>query len=431
MTDPLLRVDSLSKAYPVSARGGGRWRTILEILRSGRTAGSKSVLEDISFEVRPGESVGIVGSNGAGKSTLLKLITGVLAPSRGEVTRRGSIAALHSEDPVQLYWALIVCSCFGEEALEFEAEARKLFSHADLLVRTRAAEFLGLTRTEVEERLDDILSFADIGDAIHEPIKTYSSGMVVRLGFAVVASVRPDLLITDEVLAVGDESFQKKCIRWIERYLAEGGTLLMVSHNMYQVQKLCRNALWLEQGRVRAWGDVFDVTQGYLAWHERHDAESRERSRVRRPDASRYRVDRLEVRSLEDSAEDIVEVRVAADGSLRVDLELHSPDDRAPQALIGIVRGDGTPVYGVATDHEDVVTERIGDHRFAIGIDFTGLPLLPGNYLVRAHAMDPEGLRLQDTREKEFVVTGRSRALGLVTLPHRWRAPTSDDNGDS
>lgn len=406
MTEPLLRVESLSKAYPVSARGGGRWRTILEILRSGRTAGSKPVLEDISFEVRPGESVGIVGANGAGKSTLLKLITGVLAPSRGSVTRRGTIAALL------------------ELGAGFEPESTGLDN-----LRMNAA-FLGLSRTEVEQRLDDILSFADIGDAIHEPIKTYSSGMVVRLGFAVVAAVRPDLLITDEVLAVGDESFQKKCIRWIERYLAEGGTLLMVSHNMYQVQKLCRNALWLEQGRARAWGDVFDVTQGYLAWHERRDAESRERSRARRPEASRYRVDRLEIRGLEQLAEEAGEIRIAADGTLRVELDLHSPDDRPPQALIGIVRGDGTPVYGVATDHEGVVTERLGEHRFAIGIDFTGLPLLPGNYIVRAHAMDPEGLRLQDTREEEFVVTGRSRSLGLVTLPHRWRFPAGDDDGD-
>jgi len=394
VTAPLLRVAGVGKAYPTRASGSHRWRAVLQILRSGSTLGDKRVLSEIDFEVRPGESVGIVGANGAGKSTLLKLITGVLAPSEGEITRRGSIAALL------------------ELGAGFEPESTGMEN-----LRMNAA-FLGLSRAQVEERMDDILSFADIGEAIHEPIKTYSSGMVVRLGFAVVASVRPDLLITDEVLAVGDESFQKKCIRWIERYLAGGGTLLMVSHNMYQVQKLCRHALWLEHGRTRAWGDVFDVTQGYLAWHERRDAEARDRSSRARADGARYRVDALELGPRSDDGP----VHLAAGETLRVDLALRSPDDRAPQALVGIVRADGTPVFGVATDHEGVALEQRGDGRYAIGIDFDDLALLPGSYVVRAHAMDPEGLRLQDTLEREFSVSGRSRSLGLVTLPHRWRA---------
>ncbi|MBY6205954.1 ABC transporter ATP-binding protein [Halomonas denitrificans] len=399
MTAPLLRVSGVGKAYPSRGPGSHRWRAVLQILRSGTTQGDKRVLSDIDFEVLPGESVGIIGANGAGKSTLLKLITGVLAPSEGEIERRGSIAALL------------------ELGAGFEPESTGLEN-----LRMNAA-FLGLSRSDVEERMDDILSFADIGEAIHEPIKTYSSGMVVRLGFAVVASVRPDLLITDEVLAVGDESFQKKCIRWIERYLADGGTLLMVSHNMYQVQKLCRHALWLEHGRARAWGDVFDVTQGYLAWHERRDAEARDKSGRKRADGARYRVDALELGPRRDDGP----VHLAAGETLTVDLALRSPDDRAPQALVGIVRADGTPVFGVASDHDGVELERRADGRYTIGIDFDDLALLPGSYVVRAHAMDPEGLRLQDTLEREFSVSGRSRSLGLVTLPHRWRTAESPE----
>ena len=117
--------------------------------------------------------------------------------------------------------------------------------------------------------MPQIIEFADIGRYIDEPVKHYSSGMVVRLGFAVVAALKPDLLITDEVLAVGDESFQKKCVRWMEDYLDGGGTLILVSHSMYHVQKLCRHACWLKHGEVAAYGDVFDVTQAYLAYHER------------------------------------------------------------------------------------------------------------------------------------------------------------------
>lgn len=395
MTTPLLSVEGVGKAYPGAAGERSRLRAIFEILTSGRTQGVKRVLEGVDFQVRPGESVGIIGANGAGKSTLLKLITGVLAPSEGTIQSRGSIAALL------------------ELGAGFEPEVTGLEN-----LRINAA-FLGLSRAEVDERLESILAFADIGDAIHEPIKNYSSGMVVRLGFAVVASVRPDLLITDEVLAVGDESFQKRCIRWIERFVAEGGTLLMVSHNMYQVQKLCRHALWLEDGRVRAWGDVFEVTQAYLAWHERRDAESRDRAAAARIQNARYRVDRLQL----NGGTGDTTVRINSGDALSVDLVLNSPDGRAPQALIGIVRADGTPIYGIATDHEGVVPARTDDHRFAIGLDFDRLPLLPGSYVIRAHAMDPEGLRLQDTVEQEFTVAGRSRALGLVEVPHQWRTP--------
>jgi lipopolysaccharide transport system ATP-binding protein len=277
------------------------------------------------------------------------------------------------------------------------------------------AALMGLTRQQIEARTDDILAFADIGEAIHEPIKHYSSGMVVRLGFAIVASVRPDLLITDEVLAVGDESFQKKCIRWVEGYLADGGTLLMVSHNMYHVQKLCRHALWLENGRARAFGDVFDVTQSYLAWHERKDAASGAAA-GRADSGGAYRLERVTLGPAIDAGPAVVD----AGGRLEVHLDLRSPDGRAPVALIGVVRADGTPVYGVASDHDDAVPAPAGDGRFRLTLSFPELPLLPGGYAVRAHAMDPEGLRIHDTLEVEFTVRGRSRALGLVALPHEW-----------
>ena len=131
-----------------------------------------------------------------------------------------------------------------------------------------AAALLGLAPAEIADKRDEIIAFADIGEHLRDPIKHYSSGMVVRLGFAVATALAPDILITDEVLAVGDESFQKKCIAWMERYLATGGTLLLCSHSMYHVQKLCRRALWIRDGRVAQYGAAFDVTQAYLAYHE-------------------------------------------------------------------------------------------------------------------------------------------------------------------
>ena len=391
----LLNVEHVGKSYPPGIATAGRLRAFWNILLRGRSEGDKNVLHDISFEVMKGESVGIIGANGAGKSTLLKLITGVLQPSAGQISAQGNIAALL------------------ELGAGFEPEYTGLEN-----LRMNAA-FLGLNRSQVDERLDDILAFADIGESIHEPIKHYSSGMVVRLGFAVVASVRPDLLITDEVLAVGDESFQKKCIRWIEAYLEDGGTLLMVSHNMYQVQKLCSKALWLETGRSRGWGDVFEITQAYLAWHERNDA--RNRLQQRQPQsAAIYQVDHVQI----DGFEPDQAAKFHMGEAMRVDVCLRSPDGRIPVALIGLVRADGTSVFGTANDHEGVTLEPVGDGLYAISIEYSELSLLPGGYVVRVSAMDPEGLRIHDTLECEFTITGRTRALGMIAMRHRWIEPS-------
>ena len=397
MSERLLQLNGVGKTYPPTVQSSQRLRAFWQILLRGSSVGGTVVLSDIDFEVRRGESLAIIGANGAGKSTLLKIITGVLAPTTGEISRRGSQAALL------------------ELGAGFDPEYTGLEN-----LRMNAA-LLGLSRQQVDERLDDILAFADIGASIHEPIKHYSSGMVVRLGFAVVASVTPDLLITDEVLAVGDESFQKKCIRWIERYLDRGGTLLMVSHNMYQVQKLCRHALWLDGGKARMYGNVFDVTQAYLAWHERRDAESAASGRAADPSTS-CTVAELQ---LSTTAKPKVEgeLHVATGDHFAVHMAARSPDGRAPAVLVGLVRADGTPVYGIGTDHEGLTLKADDDGLFRVDLDFESLNLLPGGYVVRAHAMDPEGLRIQDTVEKAFTVTGRTRELGLVRLEHRWSQP--------
>jgi lipopolysaccharide transport system ATP-binding protein len=393
VTRPLLELHGIGKSYPPTFHSSQRLAALWQILVRGQAAGGTSVLENISFEVEQGESLAIIGSNGAGKSTLLKVITGVLAPSSGTMKQAGTRAAL----------------------LELGAGFDPEYSGLDNLRMN--ATFLGLKRQEINERLDDILSFADIGDSINEPVKHYSSGMVVRLGFAVVASVRPDLLITDEVLAVGDESFQKKCIRWIESYLDRGGTLLMVSHNMYQVQKLCRQAIWLDQGRARRSGDVFDVTQAYLAWHERQDARD---VAIGQGHAGPDHYGVSELRIADDQAG---EPALEMGQDLTVHLTLRSPDGRAPVALVGLVRADGTPIYGIASDHDAVELDADDSGQFRISLRFPAISMLPGGYVVRGHAMDPEGLRVHDTAEVAFTVTGRSRELGLVRLAHEWLPP--------
>ena len=242
---------------------------------------------------------------------------------------------------------------------------------------------MGLSPDEIAAKRDEIVAFADIGEHIRDPIKHYSSGMVVRLGFAVATALHPDILITDEVLAVGDESFQKKCIAWMENYLTGGGTLLLCSHSMYHVQKLCRAALWLKDGRMERYGPAAEVVQAYLAYHEEKSAGAKQPIAVPLARAAGY----YAIQSLRLDPPQ----RIACGGRLAVMGEVYSPDDRAPVVLVGLVRADGTPVYGVATDMDGVTPERIAAQRYGFSLTFPQLPLLPGKYIARAHALDPEG----------------------------------------
>jgi len=388
----LVRAEGLGKSYPKVYRSRDRLRALGRLLLNGSNPDSISVLRGIDLDVHRGESLGLIGENGAGKSTLLKLITGVLTPSAGRVTVNGEIGAL----------------------LELGAGFHPEYTGRDNIAMSAALH--GLDAAALRERLPQIIEFADIGQYIDEPVKHYSSGMIVRLGFAVVAALKPDLLITDEVLAVGDESFQKKCVKWMQDYLDGGGTLLLVSHSMYHIQKLCRRACWLREGEIVMQGDVFDVTQAYLAYHEKKSAPAMSEAKS-------------SAAGLEFSIEDVTLNGIGAEGPLmlqggdaiRVSTRIHSRDARTPGLAVGIVRVDGTPVYGVTTDMDGAIPLRVSDHEYACELEFEALALLPGSYTVRVHSMDPEGVRLFDTVERSFVVRGTSRESGLVRLPHRWK----------
>jgi lipopolysaccharide transport system ATP-binding protein len=385
---PLLQLENAGKDYAKVDSRGGRLRLVWDLLRGHGAANVYRALDGISLTLRRGESLAIVGENGAGKSTLLKVVAGVIQPTRGTVRVAGRVGALL------------------ELGSGFHPEYTGL-ANIDL-----AAALLGLPPSEIAAKRERIIDFADIGEHIHEPIKHYSSGMVVRLGFAVATVLEPELLITDEVLAVGDESFQKKCISWIGDFLAGGGTLLLCSHNMYHVQKLCSHALWLKDGRCERYGDVATVSQAYLAYHEEKAAGRREPiAAVHAAVAGVYAIQTL---LLAPGPE------IDYGGELVVSGDVFSPDGRPPVVLIGIVRADGTSVYGVSTEMDRAAPRRIAADRFAYSLTFPNLSLLPGKYVIRAHALDPEGLRLFDHVEAPLLVRGEAREYGVVRLPHRW-----------
>ena len=268
-------------------------------------------------------------------------------------------------------------------------------------------------------QLDAILSFADIGTHIDQPVKTYSSGMVVRLGFAVATALSPDLLVTDEVLAVGDESFQKKCLRWMEDFRARGGTLLLCTHSMYHVQSLCQQTMWIHDGKMRMKGESFEVTQAYLAYHEAKNRKAV--SAATTLPATNAPFAMLAALWLEDNtgAE-----RALFDMSEDVYLcgTYQSPEDRPTVLMAGIVRMDGTPVFGTFSNDANFDANRLAPQRFGFRVIFRHNALLPGMYHLRAHTLDEHGLRMFDTREVVLTIRGQTRDHGFVRLEHEWAA---------
>jgi lipopolysaccharide transport system ATP-binding protein len=244
--DVVIRVGGLSKCYTIYDRPQDRLKQSI-VPRLQRLMGQAPsrfyrefwALRDVGFEIRKGETVGIIGGNGAGKSTLLQLVCGTLHPTAGSVEIRGRVAAL-----------LELGSGFNHE-----------FSGRENVYLN--ASLLGLSRQEIDARFPAILEFAGIGDFIDMPIKTYSSGMVVRLAFSVIAHVDADILIIDEALAVGDAFFVQKCMRFLRQFI-ETGTVLFVSHDLGAVNNLCRRAIWLKEGRVRGIGSPKEITDAYI-----------------------------------------------------------------------------------------------------------------------------------------------------------------------
>lgn len=235
-----IEVNGLGKCYQIYSQPSHRLK---QMLVRGRRQYFKEfwALKDVSFRIRKGETIGIIGRNGSGKSTLLQIICGTLNPTAGEVKVNGRVAAL----------------------LELGAGFNPEFTGIENVYM--AASLYGLSRAQVDQRFDAIASFADIGDHIHQPVKTYSSGMYVRLAFAVIAHVDADILVIDEALAVGDAVFTQKCMRFIRKF-RENGTLLFVSHDMHSVLSLCQHAVWLHHGLVRETGPAKLIAENYLQY---------------------------------------------------------------------------------------------------------------------------------------------------------------------
>lgn len=394
--DAAIRVEGLTKDYPMYPTPRHRMLALLWP-RLGRAANFRA-LENVSFQVPRGETMGIIGRNGAGKSTLLQVLCGTVTPSAGSVQIKGRFAAL----------------------LELGAGFNPEFSGRENVFLN--ASLLGLQREEIEERLDAIRAFADIGDFFDRPVKTYSSGMFVRLAFAVAIHTEPDILVIDEALSVGDLRFQMKCLERIELLRARGATILFVSHSMEQVKRFCQTAVWLEHGKVRLYGEASYVADRFrdneLAGLATAEAEAEPGAVMAEP--------REHVAGAPAAIESVTVAtdQLAPFDPLTVDIRYRIGDTALKGFLVGVAikRVDGLHVFGTNTHLENVeVPSQRGLHRVSYHVP--SLPLISGTYRIDVGLFTEKGLVCLDylSDVRRVVVSSRYVSEGIVYIEHEWK----------
>lgn len=366
----VLRAERIGKLYHVVPR--------ISPLLTGRPQPDDdnrvAALSDVSLDVARGEAVALIGANGAGKSSLLRILAGLSRPTTGSVERSAPLGTL----------------------LDLGAGLVDEWTGA-----TNAASALSLQGTP-SDRLAEIARFADIGDFFTKPVRTYSTGMRLRLAYALAIGLRPEILIADEIVAVGDEAFQRRCALELQRFLEGGGTLVLATHNLYLAEKLCQRTLWLERGVVRDCGATHDVTRAY------RDAMRVPRRSMREGEARAYGGP-----GTQDAADRSLTIRGDADGGppnvvltgSTWRIEVGGGVD--PSGRIDVRRVDGTLVTRVELDGTPVT-------------ELPACPLLPGRYVVElcegAHGARESAVGLR----QELLVRGARRELGNVLLDHEW-----------
>ena len=437
MSAPAVVADGVAKVYRRFLHQH-QFRTLKSALLTGslisdlRPDQTFTALDSVSFEVPRGTTFGVIGENGSGKSTLLKLLAGITKPTRGALRVDGRISAL----------------------IELGAGF-----HPEISGRENVAIngiMLGLSRRQVEERFDDIVDFAELREFIDAPVKTYSSGMYMRLGFSVAIHVDPDVLLIDEVLAVGDEAFTRKCLDKIGEFRRRGKTILLVTHSLGLVEKMCDEAMWLRHGRKAGIGDPKRVVDAYLTYVAGGEEAllARERPLARNestlahqgggdpavpptpPIASAaaeekapagYREGRWGSRDVEITRVRLLDDRgaerhVFASGEtvvVRLDVEARAEVEDFVFG-VGIFTSDGVSVYGTNTHLEDFVPRRaMGPGE--VSLELGDLRLVEGTYLLDVAVHRRDGTPYDYHRGlHSFRVKSRVKDVGVYRPPHRW-----------
>lgn len=423
-SDTVLNVDSISKVYQQYRHPRDRLKQLMvPRLRDALGLPPKiyfkefTALHETSFTISKGESVGIVGRNGSGKSTLLQLIAGTLSPTTGEVEVNGRLSAL----------------------LELGTSFNPEFNGRENIELSLTLQ--GFSRSQARDKFNDVAAFADIGEFMNQPVRTYSSGMYARLAFAVAINAEPELLIVDEILAVGDVPFQQKCLNRMYQMLDEGVSMILVSHDVYQVRSICQSALLLEKGRPILFDRSDKVMDEYVA---RFDATPAVKSDLRsvgytstmqEPSAptskngAEFMINIQNPQISSGGSHSVTELKSLDPVELSFEYRIHGNYRGALSFVVNLYREDDVYIFGTTTkmrQHGPFKAEPAG----RVTIRFPELPLVSGKYKFRVAVNDERGMNIlveaypicQITIEDDF------RAVGIVDLKHEWQHEALDLN---
>lgn len=371
-------------------------------------------LKDINLAIAPSEVVGIIGRNGSGKSTLLQLICGTLTPTCGEVGVNGRLAAL----------------------LELGAGFNPEFTGRENIWMNAA--IIGLSRKEIDARLEPMIEFSGIGDFIDQPVKTYSSGMYVRLAFSVAINADPDILVIDEALSVGDGAFARKSFERIMQLRDFGKTILFCSHSLFQIESICNRALWIDRGELMAEGDAQSVVAAYQMFLDRqtltdsaHGYEHDKNSQLMVPSQQETalghaRLDKIAVEIDGKACDQAVAISEQSTISVRV-FFASDPMLPCPSVAVTLHAMDGRVLTSAGTWEDNIVLQRKQNGKGSVALDFVQTPMLKGEYMISAFLLCERGIHLYDSALGVATVRVQQlgRLQGYFAVPHQWK--TTDE----
>ncbi len=396
---PAISIKNLGKCYHIYDKPRDR---LLQMLLRGRKQYFREfwALKSLDIEIHQGEVVGIIGRNGAGKSTLLQLVCGTLSPTFGEVSVRGRVAAL----------------------LELGAGFNPEFSGRENVFLSAAVT--GMSKAEINARYENIVEFSGIGNFIDQPVKTYSSGMYMRLAFSIAINVDPDILVIDEALSVGDGDFSRKSFDCIMALKEAGRTILFCSHSMYQVEAICNRVIWLDNGEAKVIGPPAEAIVAYNRFLDSGDDAPAGPGDAATTSASSGTASITRVKVAVDRVEG-TELHVkSGESTVSVSVEFKSdPALPAPSVAVMFTDPAARPIASVGTKNDGLTLNRNADGSGRACVSFERIALLKGTYWVYAFLMCENAVHFYEYANMvaQLHVTQRGLELGVVALPHNWK----------
>lgn len=402
--DIMIEINHLSKVYHLYDKPIDRLKEALSLTHKSYHK-EHFALNDVNIQIKKGESIGIVGVNGSGKSTLLKIITGVLNPTQGEVVTKGKIAAL-----------LELGAGFNPEYTGIE----NIYLNGTMM---------GYTEDEMKERVQAIVDFADIGDFVYQPVKTYSSGMFARLAFAVSINVDPEILIVDEALSVGDTRFQIKCMQKMKEMMQGGTTVLFVSHDINAIRRFCTRIVWLRKGQVQEEGDVNAISDRYLDFLKIGDeyfdetmTKQEEEVEKKKEENDNVIAEILSFKMLDEKGKEVS--KVGLNQPVKVEVEYQVYDDNIEKPVLGIaIRSmDDDYVCGLNSllDHQKI-SWKLGKNRMVLTYPH-GILAVGGQYYFDVALFEETAtVPIQYISVvKKFTIQSGYAGEGRYIIPHKW-----------